>query len=118
MENLLLAWDKASIDINNLVRKLKNCLADSPVPKSIRDGMGNFESSLAHYAKATESDDIEKIAQTAKMVAVYGQSIAQAIPKFKEAKDEVKSLGEELLEFSNKFRSMVDDPYHQKWTMI
>lgn len=109
MENLLLAWDEASIHINNLVRKLKDCLADSPVPKSIRDGMRSFDSSLGDYTKAAESDDIEKIAQTAKMVAVYGQTIGQAIPKFKEAEDEIKILGKELLEFSNKFRSMVED---------
>jgi CRISPR/Cas system-associated exonuclease Cas4 (RecB family) len=109
MENLLLEWHEASININDLVRRLKGYLADVPVPKSIRDGIASFDRSLESYDKATESDDVEKIAQAAKMVAVYGQSIGQAIPKFKSAEDKVKNLGVELLEFSNKFRSLVED---------
>lgn len=109
MENLLLEWHEASINISDLVRKLKGYLADIPVPKSIRDGIASFDRSLESYDKATESDDVEKIAQAAKMVAVYGQSIGQAIPKFNSAEDKVKSLGVELLEFSNKFRSLVED---------
>ncbi|WP_323752985.1 hypothetical protein [Marinobacter sp.] len=109
MENLLLEWDEKAIEIKNLVHKLKECLGENPTPKSIRDGLTAFDNSVKTYAQATESDDIEKIAQAAKMVAVYGQSIGQAIPKFKEADNQLISLGNDLLNQAGSFRSLVED---------
>ena len=108
MEKLLLEWDEKSIEIKELVRKVKETLADRPVPKSIRDSLVNFDRSIASYAQAVNSDDIEKIAQAAKMVAVYGQIVAQAIPNFKEADEKLKHLGNDLLQLSNEFRSKVE----------
>lgn len=109
MEKLLLEWDEKSITIKELVSKIKETLADRPVPKSIRDGLVSFDRSIARYAQAVDSDDIEEIAQSAKMVAVYGQTVAQAIPKFKEADENLKRFGSDLLKHSNEFRSMVED---------
>lgn len=109
MNNLLLEWDEKTIELRKLVGKIEEVLADRPVPKSIRDGLVNFDQSLTKYIQASESDDIEKIAQAATMVGVYGQSIAQAIPKFKEADDELKVIGKDLLQISKEFRSKVED---------
>ena len=43
------------------------------------------------------------------MVAVYGQSIAQAISKFQEADEVIINFGDELHKTSNKFRSLVEN---------
>lgn len=109
MENLLLEWDEKSIETKNIVKKIKESLSDKPMPKSIRDGVKNFDQSILTYSQNAESDDLEKIAQSALMVAVYGQSIAQAIPKFQEADEAIINLGDELLKTSNKFRSLVEN---------
>lgn len=109
MENLLLEWDEKSIEIKNIVKKIKDGLSDKSIPKSIRDGVKNFDQSIITYSQAAELDDLEKIAQAALMVAVYGQSIAQAISKFQEADEVIINFGDELHKTSNKFRSLVEN---------
>jgi len=109
MEKLLLEWDEKSIEIRGIVNKLKNTLGDKPVPKSIRDGFNSFENSVIKYTELTESNDIDGISDAAKMVAVYGQLIGQAIPGFADADDKVRRLGGELLQLSEIFRSLVEN---------
>lgn len=109
MEKLLLEWDEKSNELNSIINKIKESLNEKPVTKAIRDGLTKFDNSLASYAQATESDDLENIAQTALMVAVYGQTIGQAIQNFKEADEKIKNIGHELLQLSNKYRSLVEN---------
>lgn len=110
MESLLLEWDEKTLEAKALVKELRELLANSPTPLSLREGLKKFDQSTAKYTQTTESgEDIEKIATTAKMIAVYAQSIAQVIPNFKEASEDVKNLGRTLNQFAIEFRSLVEN---------
>ena len=109
MESLLLDWDENVSELQSLIESLRNILVDVPVPKVMREGFQRFEQSVNEYTRSSESEDLDQISQASKMVAVYGQTIGQAIPSFKDADERVKEIGEKIYKKSNDFRDLVEN---------
>lgn len=109
MESTLIEFDEKIAEIKDQVDQLKDYIGDIAVSKKIRDGFTSFYKSLDAYSASTENEDIEKIARSAKMLAVYGQAIGQGIAQFKDVDDLMKTLGSALLDKANAFRKLVEN---------
>ena len=93
------------------LRNRTTCLTntdDKVIPKAIRDKINDFDNYLIQYVQAIESEELEKIAQTAKMVAVAGSNLSHTISKFRVEDQKLQSIGKELFELSSILEESVD----------
>ncbi|EUC71079.1 hypothetical protein Y017_07440 [Alcanivorax sp. 97CO-5] len=109
MESTLIEFDEKVAELKDHVDQLKDYIGDIAVSKKIRDGFKSFYMHLDTYSTSTDNEDIEKIASSAKSVAVYGQTIGQGIAQFKEADNQMKTLGSVLLDKASSFRHWVEN---------
>lgn len=109
MDNTLIEFDGKIAEIKDHVDQLKDYISGIAVSRKIRDAFASFYKNLDVYSVSTENEDIEKIANSAKMVAVYGQTIAQGIAQFKDADNQMKTLGSALLNKANAFRNWIEN---------
>lgn len=109
MESTLIEFDEKIGELKDHVDQLKDYIGDIAVSKKIRDGFKSFYMHLEAYSASTDNEDIEKIASSAKTVAVYGQTIGQGIAQFKEADNQMKTLGSVLLDKANSFRNWIEN---------
>ncbi|ENO1175082.1 hypothetical protein M2G83_20235 [Vibrio vulnificus] len=108
MEEVLFKYDQGISELTDMVINLQNIIGDLPISKELRDSFSNFRKASHHYELATNEDDLDKLSHSAKMVAVYGQSIGQAVNASK-MNDEINESANRLLSFSNKLRSYIED---------
>lgn len=108
MENSFLEWYEMSLKTKELVDKIKKYFNDKVIPKAIRDKINDFDNYLIQYVQAIESEELEKIAQTAKMVAVAGSNLSHTISKFRVEDQKLQSIGKELFELSSILEESVD----------
>ena len=109
MESILIEFDEKIAELKDHVDQLKDYIGDIGVSKKIRDGFESFYKHLEAYSASTENEDIEKTADSAKAIAVYGQIIGQGIAQFKEADNQMKNLGSVLLGKANSFRNWIEN---------
>lgn len=109
MESTLTEFDEKTSELKEHVDQLKGYIGEIPISKKLRDGFKSFYQHLDAYSAATEGEDIEKIASSANAVAIYGQTIGQGIAQFKDADNQMRNLGSELLDKSNAYRSLVEN---------
>lgn len=109
MESTLIEFDEKIAELKDHVDQLKDYIGDIAVSKKIRDGFKSFYMHLEAYSASTDNEDIEKIAGSAKIVAVYGQTIGQSIAQFTEADSQMKALGSVLLDKASSFRKLIEN---------
>jgi hypothetical protein len=109
MESTLIEFDEKTAELKDHVDQLKGYIGEIPMSKKLRDGFKSFYHHLDSYSAATEGEDIEKIASSASAVAIYGQTIGQGIAQFKDADNQMKTLGSELLNKSNAYRNLTEN---------
>lgn len=109
MESTLIEFDEKTAELKDLVDQLKDYIGEIAVSKKIRDGFKSFYQHLDAYSAATENEDFEKISSSAKTVAVYGQTIGQGIAQFKDADNQMKTLGSDLLNRANAYRNFIEN---------
>lgn len=109
MERILTEFDEKTSELKEHVDQLKGYIGDIPVSKKLRDGFNGFYQHLDNYSAATEGEDIEKIASSAKGVAIYGQTIGHCISDFENADNQMSSLGLELLNKSKEYSDLVEN---------
>lgn len=80
----------------------------SPFQKKLRDGFASYNKAHQNYILATNDDNLDQLSESAKMVAVYGQLIGQAVNSAK-MNDEINESANRLLSFANELRSFIED---------
>ncbi|MDC5851431.1 hypothetical protein OPW32_19785 [Vibrio europaeus] len=108
MEEILLGFDERISELTDMVISLQNIIGDQPISKQLRDSFANFNKSCSHYKLASNEDDLDKLSESAKMVAVYGQATGQAVNAAK-MNDEINESANRLLRYANEFRSFIED---------
>ncbi|MFJ2682509.1 hypothetical protein ACIOYV_02065 [Pseudomonas sp. NPDC087342] len=110
MDELLFEFDKRISTLKEHVDKLKGFLGITPLPKDLRESISTFYERLESYTKIANTSDIDSITQAAKMVAVYGQSIGQTTPSYRDLLDPVTiNTSEQLLLQATAFRTFIDE---------
>ncbi len=101
-------FDESISELANLVGNLQGIIGTKPISKKVRDGFSKFNKAFNDYKLSINDDNLEKISDSAKMVAVYGQVIGQAIDS-SSLDSEIKESGNRVLNCANQFRSYVED---------
>lgn len=109
MENLLNEFDEKAAELKELVDHIKEYIGDEPVSKKVRDGFSSFYKNVDAYNDATASEDVDKIASSAKTVAVYGQVIGQGLSQSSGSNEQTKNIASKLLRKSNEYRNLVEN---------
>jgi hypothetical protein len=109
MDKILIEFDEKAAELKELVDKLKNYLGEIAISKKLRDGFTAFYHHVALYSESTDSEDVDKISTAANAISVYGQLIGQGIAQFKDADNQMKSIGSELLKKSTEYRNFVEN---------
>lgn len=98
MESTLIELDEKLAELKGHVDQLKVYIGDIGVSKLIRDDFKYFYTNLEAYSVAKNNADFEKVAESTKMVAIFGQGIGHEIVKFEGAGDQMKTLASVLLD--------------------
>ena len=109
MENILIEFDEKAAEIKKLVDHIKEYISGDRVSKRVRDGFSSFYKEVAIYNDATASEDLDKIASSAKAVAVYGTVIGQGLSQSSESNEQTKNIALELLKKSIEYRNLVEN---------
>lgn len=91
-----------------MVVSLQNIIGEEPISKKLRDSFASYNKAHQNYNLATNEDNLEQLSDSAKMVAVYGQTIGQAVKSAK-MNDEINESANRLLSFANELRSFIED---------
>ncbi|MCE7648542.1 hypothetical protein [Vibrio fluvialis] len=109
MEQVLIEIDDMTSELKELVDNFKAYIGDKPISKKVRDGFSSFYDRLGVYIKASQEDDIDQLASSAKAVAVYGQVIGQGVAQLNDIDSQMESFGSKILTLSNKFRNLIEN---------
>lgn len=111
MEDLLNDFNQYVKDSTTLVNSLKERLVNKPIPKSLKDAFETFDNSKSKYLKLIESNSLrsEEGLQRAKNVTVGGMLIGQAVSNFRQTDNQVRSLGERILNISRLTQNLIEN---------
>lgn len=109
MESILIEFDEKAAELKELVDRVKEYIGDDPVSKKVRDGFSSFYKNVAAYSDAMASEDLDKIASSAKTMAVYGQVIGLGLTQSSGSNEETKNIASELIKKSNEYRNLVEN---------
>ena len=108
MEDILLEIENGIAELVSLFNQVKEGIGDRPVSKDIREGVGSFTNYYKDYTDILLEGDIEKVAHTATMISVYGQSFARAVIKI-DIDENTRVYSEKLLKKGLALRSFIEN---------
>lgn len=108
MEDMLLQFENGIANILELFNKVRDGIGNRPVSKDIRDYIDRFVANYEVYKISLDGSSPEKIAESAKIVCVYGAAFGQNLKKI-DVDEETKALAHKLESISYELRKTIEN---------
>lgn len=108
MEDMLLEFENGIADILELFSKVRDGIGNKPVSKDIRDYIEMFMGNYEAYKISLDGSSLEKIAESAKSVCIYGAAFGQNLKKI-DVDEETKILANKLENSSYELRKIIEN---------